>query len=984
MVFRHTLPLFAAAGLLFAAQGENLLFNGSFELDDAGIALNGKLRPDTNPELKMVPLKFTAGDRDNHLVLANPHREEKTVIFREFRLDPKKQYRLTFRAKADQPLKLTASVLRVDAITGWTSHNNHFSITPEWKEYSAVIEKNLGNWYHLRFRIPAAQKATELRLDEVRLEEIGSGTPDAPLEAIADAGSNLYEKELARDAEITLKVFNRSEKPASDLLTVTGSDEYTGKVLFRKEFPVTLNPKERKEFSFRRPNDRFGAVRLTVSGKNVSTFPGFYAVIGRYVPGREKINLRKDFVLAFCFNSIFKFPPYEQPGGYQLTGDYEAAYALLSRAGARFLRDHKVAAWAYMEPEDGRFDFTEFDRALKTYEKYQMLMVPIWGRNDDMNPYLAWMVPRLPEWLYRISKRVEKCTPLQRQGEQRSWLYPLDRWERFTRTTAARYKGRIPAYEIINEPCFSLHPDYYIPILKTAYRAIKEADPEALVVGYCLSTDFQSDHGPWIRACNELGGLNFCDAISFHPYASIGLHSIQPADRAIEEMRAEFGKFGKREIPLWNTELFYLHSNVRESNGNDVKISEFLPHQGAARFLLDLGEGVKQSAYAVDYQLWKNLHIPHMMSSVGRACKLIPSENYVMFNALARLFERAKPVAKFKRDPGVILYVYRDKEGELIAAVWNYLDRRNVRMNFSDMEVMDLFGNRIESGELPVTGAQHYLRRGSLGEAEFLNRLKTMPVRSIQPVTVCETGRRTGDRVFVTLYNEGNAEERGLAAVRGDGMRSLRALPYRIPPRGSLRMEFPIEEAPSEKEPPALRLYANRRNFVLPLQLEQNRKFRSGESFHYGNTSGRVEILKDSIQVRIEVEDATPAGPRGNRDLWRTDCVELFFDLDPLHLPLRHTARYTPDVFRLFLTPRDRKILHVMHNIQPEECEAKTEIIPNGYAFTVTIRRKVNGAYLGFECKTDDASAAAFLGESSLSGKHRPNEYRTRFELIEK
>ena len=984
MTLRHCLSLLAVAGAFGAAQAENLLFNGSFELDDAGIALVGKLRPDTNPELKKVPLEFETGDRGRHLILPNPHREEKTVIFREFRLDSRKQYRLTFRARADQPLKLTASVVRVDAMTGWTIHNNFFAVTPEWKEYSAVIGKNLGSWYHLRFQLPAEQKAARLHLDEVRLEEIGSGKADTALEAIADAAANLYEKELVREAEISLKVFNRSEKPVSDLLTVTGRDEYTGNVLFRKEFPVTLNPQERKEFSFRRPNDRYGAVRLTVSGETVSTFPGFYAVIGRYVPGREKIDLRKDFVLAFCFNSIFKFPPYEQPGGYQLAGDYEAAYALLARAGARFLRDHKIAAWAYMEPEDGRFDFSEFDRALKTYEKHHLLMVPIWGRNDDMNPYLAWMVPRLPEWLYRISKRVEKCTPLQRQGEQRSWLYPLDRWERFTRTAAARYKGRIPAYEIINEPCFSLHPDYYIPILKTAYRAIKEADPDALVVGYCLSTDFQSDHGPWIRACNQLGGLDFCDAISFHPYASIGLHSIRPADRAIEEMREEFGRFGKREIPLWNTELFYLHSNVREPNGNDVKISEFQPHQGAARFLLDLGEGVKQSAYAVDYQLWKNLHIPHMMSSVGRACKLIPSENYVMFNALARLFERAKPVAKFKRDPGVILYVYRDRDGELIAAVWNYLDRRNVRMNFSGMEVMDLFGNRIESGELPVTSAQYYLRRGSLGEAEFLNRLKTAPIRSLQPVTVCETGRRTADRIFVTLYNEGSSEERGLAAVRGGGMRSTGALPYRIPPHGSLRMEFPITEAPSEKEPPAVRLYANRRNFVLPLALEQNRKFRSGETFRYGNTTGRVEILEDSIRVRVEVRDTTPAGPRGRRDLWRTDCVELFFDLDPLHLPLRHTARYTPQVFRLFLTPHDGEKLHTMHGISAQECDVKTELLPEGYAFNVTIRRKVNGAYLGFECKTDDAAPAAFLGESSLSGKHRPNEYRTRFELIEK
>ena len=216
-------------------------------------------------------------------------------------------------------------------------------------------------------------------------------------------------------------------------------------------------------------------------------------------------------------------------------------------------------------------------------------------------------------------------------------------------------------------------------------------------------------------------GSTFCDVVSFHPTPRSVCTPFSRRTGPSRRCARSSPNSGRRDIPLWNTELFYLHSNVREPNGNDVKISEFQPHQGAARFLLDLGEGVKQSVYAVNYQLWKNLHIPHMMNSASRACKLIPSENYVMFNALARLFERAKPVAKFKRDSGVILYVYRDREGELIAAVWNYLDRRNIRMNFRGLEVMDLFGNPVESGELPVTGAQYYLRRGRLSEAEFLN-----------------------------------------------------------------------------------------------------------------------------------------------------------------------------------------------------------------------------------------------------------------------
>ena len=42
---------------------------------------------------------------------------------------------------------------------------------------------------------------------------------------------------------------------------------------------------------------RYGCVRIETSGKDVHDFPGWFAVIGRYVPG--KVDVRKDAVIAF-------------------------------------------------------------------------------------------------------------------------------------------------------------------------------------------------------------------------------------------------------------------------------------------------------------------------------------------------------------------------------------------------------------------------------------------------------------------------------------------------------------------------------------------------------------------------------------------------------------------------------------------------------------------------------------------------------------
>ena len=60
-------------------------------------------------------------------------------------------------------------------------------------------------------------------------------------------------------------------------------------------------------------------------------------------------------------------------------------------------------------------------------------------------------------------------------------------WTTFVRETARHFKGRIPVYEVCNEP--NLHsfrnnpnPVNYLAALKAAYRAIKEEDPSARVM----------------------------------------------------------------------------------------------------------------------------------------------------------------------------------------------------------------------------------------------------------------------------------------------------------------------------------------------------------------------------------------------------------------------------------------------------------------------------------------------------------------------
>lgn len=52
----------------------------------------------------------------------------------------------------------------------------------------------------------------------------------------------------------------------------------------------------------------------------------------------------------------------------------------------------------------------------------------------------------------------------------------------FAGKVAARYKGRVKAYEIWNEPTYTMGNTVYANLLKAAYPPIKAADPAATVI----------------------------------------------------------------------------------------------------------------------------------------------------------------------------------------------------------------------------------------------------------------------------------------------------------------------------------------------------------------------------------------------------------------------------------------------------------------------------------------------------------------------
>jgi hypothetical protein len=118
------------------------------------------------------------------------------------------------------------------------------------------------------------------------------------------------------------------------------------------------------------------------------------------------------------------------------------------------------------------------------------------------------------------------------------------------RAAATRFKGKVPVWEIMNEPNFTMKPDEYVRLLGEARATIKEIDPQALVMG----PDVCGIDLGWHERFYQAGGGPLVDVLSVHDYE--GHESVDPVHwqykyGALRDLMAQHGDAAK---PIWQTE----------------------------------------------------------------------------------------------------------------------------------------------------------------------------------------------------------------------------------------------------------------------------------------------------------------------------------------------------------------------------------------------------------------------------------------------
>jgi hypothetical protein len=130
----------------------------------------------------------------------------------------------------------------------------------------------------------------------------------------------------------------------------------------------------------------------------------------------------------------------------------------------------------------------------------------------------------------------------------------LDDWRTYVRTVVSRYKGRIEAYEIWNEPnlrdFWTGTLDQMLTLTKEASQIIHSVDPKALVVSPSATADYGI---PWLSEFLNKGGGQYVDVIGYHFYLNPQA-TPEELPPFIQKVRLIISGNDLADKPLWNTE----------------------------------------------------------------------------------------------------------------------------------------------------------------------------------------------------------------------------------------------------------------------------------------------------------------------------------------------------------------------------------------------------------------------------------------------
>ena len=186
-----------------------------------------------------------------------------------------------------------------------------------------------------------------------------------------------------------------------------------------------------------------------------------------------------------------------------------------------------AAGWDSMEREKGVWDFARWDDYLDRAEAAGKKIMFILGFDNA--------------WLYSDPRRQR------RDLTEREIPYFL----KYVEQVVSRYRGRVAAYEIWNEPNWVFWggtDERFFALSAAAAKKIRETDPQAVILAGATSRFSKR----FTRGLFDAGAMEHTDGFSIHPYGVNPLDTVKQIDK-LRRLLDEY----RYDKPIWISELGY-------------------------------------------------------------------------------------------------------------------------------------------------------------------------------------------------------------------------------------------------------------------------------------------------------------------------------------------------------------------------------------------------------------------------------------------
>lgn len=458
---------------------------------------------------------------------------------------------------------------------------------------------------------------------------------------------------------------------------------------------------------------------------------------------------------------------YRYPNTPEGLADLERAAALAQAAGVKWSREE--FQWGRIEPQRGKFEWDFYDKMVDIAQRHG---ISIYG-------LLAYWSP----W----------TKPYTEEG--------IEDFCRWAREVVRRFKGRIRHWEVYNEPniFFWQGPKELYPVLlRRAYEAIKEEDPQAQVLG-CSTAGIDQR---FIQMCLEAGAP--FDVLTIHPYRE----QLEEGG-FLQELRQVAALVGGR--PVWITEMGWATHVGGVSEREQAR-------QLARCYLTAVASGACSNISWYDFRDdgTDPFYNEHNFGVVRR--DFSPKPAYRALATLARLLPQAREAGQVEMGEGVWCFRYATALGPAYA-LWTGETRcLALRLRGPAPTAVNLMGESLPLPPSPqeawlVLPARTPLLLRGVEEVESLGE----PLALSSP-----EGVRAGQQFILSLRCQRS---------RAEGLRWRWALPpgWEGPAEGLLEMEEgsgvswtlrpPFEAAPGVHRLPLL-LHWGEGERVWPLEVE--------------------------------------------------------------------------------------------------------------------------------------------------------------------